>query len=336
MAGALLDRQCYEWHMAQGSSQAHRVAVLVADNSNPFEAACAIEVFGGGTAPDAPALYDVRLCSPGRRARMRDDLFTMLTAGSLAALEDADTIVVPNRPDVTAGHRPAVLAAIRQAHARGARLVGLCTGAFTLAEAGVLDGRRATVHWLLAEEFRSRHPRVNLTPDVLYVDDGDVLTSAGSAAALDLALHIVRLDHGAEVANTVSRRLVFSAHREGGQRQFVQHAVPARVDTSLGPVLEWARDRLDQPLTIAAIADRAGLSAATLHRRFQTQLGTTPWAWLTAERTALACRLIETETLTLESVARRSGLGTTTNLRTLIKRHTGLSPSAYAARFSHS
>jgi AraC family transcriptional regulator, transcriptional activator FtrA len=320
--------------MAQGSSQLHRVAVLVADNSNPFEVACAVEVFGGGTAPDAPALYDVQLCSPGRRARMRDDVFTMLTTGALAALDDADTVVVPNRPDVSAPNRPVVLAAIRKASARGARLVGLCTGAFTLAEAGVLDGRRATVHWLLADEFRDRHPQVQLTPDVLYVDDGDILTSAGSAAALDLALHIVRLDHGAEVANTVSRRLVFSAHRDGGQRQFVQHAVPTRPDTSLGPVLEWARDRLDQPLTVALLADRAGMSVATLHRRFQTQLGTTPWAWLTAERTALACRLIETESLTLEGVARRSGLGTTANLRTLIKRSTGLSPSAYAARFS--
>jgi transcriptional regulator GlxA family with amidase domain len=310
------------------------MAVLVADNSNPFEVACAIEVFGGGTAPDAPALYDVQLCSPGRRARMRDGLFTMLTTGALAGIEHADTLVVPNRPDVDAPNRPAVLAAIRQAHARGTRLVGLCTGAFTLAEAGVLDGRRATVHWLLAEQFRSRHPQVELTPDVLYVDDGDILTSAGSAAALDLALHIVRLDHGAELANQVSRRLVFSAHRDGGQRQFVQQAIPARADTSLGPLLEWARDRLDQPLTVTALAERAGMSAATLHRRFQTQVGLTPWAWLTAERTALACRLIETEALTLESVARRSGLGTPANLRTLIKRHTGLSPSAYAARFA--
>jgi AraC family transcriptional activator FtrA len=271
--------------MPQGSSQLHRVVVVVDDNSNPFEVACATEVFGGGMAPDAPALYDVRLCSPGQRARMRGDLFTMLTASSLAAVDDADTVIVPNRPDVWAPNRPAVLAAIRSAHARGARLVGLCTGAFTLAEAGVLDGRRATVHWLLATQFRSRYPAVDLTPDVLYVDDGDILTSAGSAAALDLALHIVRRDHGAEIANTVSRRMVFSAHRDGGQRQFVQHPVPAHVDTSLGPVLEWARDRLDQPLTVAAIAGRAGLSVATLHRRFQAQLATTPWAWLTAERT---------------------------------------------------
>jgi len=320
--------------MAQESSQAHQIVMLVSDNSNPFEVACAMEVFNGGIAPDAAALYRVRLCSPGRRARMREDLFTMVTADSLAAVEEADTVVVPNRPDVSAPHRPAVLAAIRRAHARGARLVGLCTGAFTLAEAGVLDGRRATVHWLLAEEFRRRHPAVDLTPDVLYVDDGDILTSAGSAAALDLALHIVRRDHGAKVANRVSRRLVFSAHRDGGQRQFVEYAMPARADTSLGPVLEWARDRLGQPLTVAALADRAGVSVATLHRRFQTHLGTTPLAWLTAERTALARMLIETEALTLEGVARRSGLGTTANLRALIKRSTGLSPSAYAAKFS--
>jgi transcriptional regulator GlxA family with amidase domain len=227
-----------------------------------------------------------------------------------------------------------VLAAIARAHARGARLVGLCTGAFALAEAGVLDGRRATVHWQLADAFRRRFPQVHLEPDLLYVDDGDVLTSAGSAAALDLGLHIVRRDYGAEVANHVSRRLVFAAFREGGQRQFIERPVPTASDQSLIPLLDWAREHLDQNLTITDLTRRAGMSAATLHRHFQAQLGTTPLAWLTMERVTLACRLIEQGAMTFETVARRTGLGTTANLREKVRRQTGLSPSEYRSRFA--
>lgn len=190
------------------------------------------------------------------------------------------------------------------------------------------------MHWQLAAEFRGRYPSVDLQPDVLYVDDGDILTSAGSAAALDLALHIVRADHGAEIANQVSRRLVFAAFRDGGQRQFIEHPMPAHRDESLAAVLGWARERLAEPLTVAALARQAGLSAATLHRRFQDELATTPLAWLTAERVTLACRLIETDRLSLDAVARRAGLGTTANLRNRVKRQTGLSPSAYGRRYA--
>lgn len=159
--------------------------------------------------------------------------------------------------------------------------MGFCSGAFTLAEAGVLDGRRATTHWQWADSFRERFPAVRLEADVLFVDDGDILTAAGSAAALDLGLHLVRRDHGAEVANSVSRRLVFAAHRDGGQRQFVERPVPDVPDASLAPVLVWAQERLGEPLTVAGLAARAAVSQATLHRRFRAQLGTTPLAWLT-------------------------------------------------------
>jgi transcriptional regulator GlxA family with amidase domain len=219
------------------------------------------------------------------------------------------------------------------AFARGARLVGFCSGAFTLAEAGVLNGRRATAHWQWADSFRARFPSVQLEPDVLFVDDGDILTAAGSAAALDLGLHVVRRDHGAEVANSVSRRLVFAAHRDGGQRQFVQRPMPDLPDESLAPVLVWAQERLDSPLTVSSLAGRAAVSPATLYRRFQAQLGTTPLAWLTGERLALACRLIERGESRFEVVARRSGLGTAANLRTLMRRETGITPSAYKRRF---
>jgi transcriptional regulator GlxA family with amidase domain len=264
---------------------------------------------------------------------MRDGLFVFQPTGSWEAVDHADTLIVPNSPDVETPHRPAVLDAIRRARARRARLVGLCTGAFTLAEAGVLDGRPATVHWQLADRFRSRFPAVDLQPDVLFVDDGDILTSAGSAAALDLGLHIVRVDHGAEIASHVSRRLVFAAYRDGGQRQFIDRPVTSRPGQSLGPVLAWAQERLDEQLTVASMAKRAGVSPATLHRRFQAEIGTTPWAWLTGERVALACRMIEQGSSGLDEVARRSGLGSTANLRDHFKRQTGCSPSAYRARF---
>ncbi|MFD3513978.1 GlxA family transcriptional regulator [Streptomyces sp. NPDC058657] len=325
--------------MAKESSHArtaagpHRVVVIVDENSNPFELGCSTEVFGLRRPELRRELYDFTLCSPEPRTVMRDGFFTLTGVAGLEAADTADTLIVPNRPDVEVPRRPAVLDAVRRAHARGARLIGFCSGAFTLAEAGVLDGRRATAHWQWADSFRARFPGVRLESDVLFVDDGDILTAAGSSAALDLGLHVVRLDHGAEVANAVSRRLVFAAHRDGGQRQFVERPMPDLPDESLGPVLVWAQERLDSPLTVAALAARAAVSPATLHRRFRAQLGTTPLAWLTGQRLALACRLIERGESRSEVVARRSGLGTAANLRALMRRERGISPAAYRARF---
>ncbi|MFD9571941.1 helix-turn-helix domain-containing protein [Streptomyces sp. NPDC059982] len=311
----------------------HRVVVIVDENSNPFELGCATEVFGLRRPEIGRDLYHFTLCSPEPHTLMRDGFFTLTGVADLEAADAADTLIVPNRPDIEVPRRPAVLDAVRRAHARGARLVGFCSGAFTLAEAGILDGRRATAHWQWADSFRTRYPSVQLESDVLFVDDGDILTAAGSAAALDLGLHVVRRDHGAEVANSVSRRLVFAAHRDGGQRQFVERPMPDLPDESLAPVLAWAQERLDSPLTVSGLAARAAVSPATLHRRFQAQLGTTPLAWLTGERLALACRLIERGESRFEVVARRSGLGTAANLRTLVRRETGITPSAYKRRF---
>ncbi|MGW1769646.1 GlxA family transcriptional regulator [Streptomyces sp. NPDC002073] len=328
--------------MSQESSRAggtadagpHRVVVIVDENSNPFELGCATEIFGLRRPEIGRTLYDFRLCSPEPRTLMRDGFFTLTGVADLAAAEAADTLIVPNRPDTEVPRRPAVLDAVRRAHARGARLLGFCSGAFTLAEAGVLDGRRATAHWQWAESFRTRFPAVRLESDVLFVDDGDILTAAGSAAALDLGLHVVRRDFGAEVANAVSRRLVFAAHRDGGQRQFVERPLPDLPDESLAPLLAWVQERLDAPLSVSDLAARAAVSPATLHRRFRAQLGTTPLAWLTGERVSLACRLIERGESRLEVVARRSGLGTTANLRALMRRETGLSPRQYRSRFA--
>ncbi|MGW1947672.1 GlxA family transcriptional regulator [Streptomyces sp. NPDC001940] len=311
----------------------HRVVVIVDENSNPFELSCAIEVFGLRRPELGRELYDFQLCSPRTRTVMRDGFFTLTDIADLDAAESADTLIVPNRPDTDVPRRPAVLDAVRRAHARGARLIGFCSGAFTIAEAGLLDGRRAACHWMWADSFRSRFPGVHLEPDVLFVDDGDILTASGSASALDLGLHVVRRDHGAEIANAVSRRLVFAAHRDGGQRQFVERPVPAVPDESLAPLLAWAQERIGEPLSVTDLAAHAAVSPATLHRRFRAELGTTPLAWLTGERVALACRLIERGEERLDVVAARSGLGTAANLRARLRRETGLSPSAYRRRF---
>jgi AraC family transcriptional activator FtrA len=310
------------------------VVVLVDEGSNPFELGVATELFGLRRPELDRPWYSFALCAAAPSVTMHLGMFTLSGVAGLDAADAADTLIVPNRPDPLTTASPAVLDAIARAAERGARLVSFCTGAFTLADAGVLDGRRATTHWRWADEFVQRYPLVSLEPDVLFVESGNVLTAAGSAAALDLGLHLIRRDHGAEIANAVSRRLVFSGHRDGGQRQFVERPVPTVADTSLAPLLAWARERLDQPLTVPDLAARVAASPATLHRRFQAELGTTPLAWLTLERVTLACRLIERGELQLDRVAGASGLGTTANLRAQVRRHTGLTPSAYRRRFS--
>ncbi|MFF0385253.1 GlxA family transcriptional regulator [Streptomyces sp. NPDC004286] len=324
--------------MAQESShvrRTHQVAVLVDAGTNPFEVGVATELFGlprpelGLRVPP----YEVTLCAPTPEVRMNHGFFTLTGVAGLDAVDGADTLVVPGRPDNVVPREAPVRDAIRCAHARGARVVSFCTGTFALAEAGLLDGRRATTHWKWADTFRRLHPGVLLEPDVLFVDDGDVLSASGSAAALDLGLYLWQRDHGAEIANAVSRRLVFAAHRDGGQRQFVERPLPEVPDGSLGPLLAWAQERLGEPLTVADLAARAAVSPATLHRRFRDRLGTTPLAWLTGERVALACRLIERGEARIDVVAARCGLGTAANLRARLRRETGLSPSDYRKRF---
>ncbi|MCE6994557.1 helix-turn-helix domain-containing protein [Saccharothrix sp. S26] len=316
--------------MPPGSS--HRVVMIVDSGSNPFELGVGTELFGLRRPELGRPWYSFGLSALGP-VRMNHGFFTLTGVPSLGEVEHADTVIVSNRPDSWIRPPEPVLEAVRRAHDRGARLVSFCTGAFTLAHAGLLDGRRATTHWQWAGLFREMFPQVELVPDVLYAQDGPFWTAAGSAAALDLGLHLIREDHGAEVANAVSRRLVFAAHRDGGQRQFVRRPVPDVPDQSLADVLTWARARLDEPVTVASLAARAAVSQATLHRRFQAELGTTPLAWLTAERVDLARSLIERGETRLDVVARRSGLGSPSTLRTHFHRRTGLTPSAYRARF---
>jgi AraC family transcriptional regulator, transcriptional activator FtrA len=314
----------------ESSHLRHRIGLLVDEGSNPFELACMTEVLGIDRPEVGGLLYDLRLCAPQPCTTMRQEFFVMTGTAGLDLLDDVDTVIVPNRPDTDRPHLPEVLEALRRAHARGARMIGMCSGAFTLAEAGLLNGRSATVHWQWADRFRAAYPQVDLRPDVLFVDDGNILTAAGSASALDLALHVVALDHGASTAAAVARCLVFSAHRPGGQRQFIETPLPhsPQVDP-LARVLEWASEHLDHRLEIATLAARAGLSRATLHRRFRSELGITPLAWIHAQRIAHARRLLETTDLPIEHVARLAGLGTSTTLRNHIQAATGLSPRDY-------
>lgn len=308
--------------------------MIVDDGSNPFELGVATELFGLRRPELDRPWYDFALCSATPSTELHLGMFTLSGVGGLDLLRTADTVIAPNRPDPEVPPSPAVLAAIRDAAQRGARLVSFCTGAFSLAAAGVLDGRRATTHWKWADLFARTHPSVRLEPDVLFVEDGPVFTSAGSAAALDLGLHVISLDHGAEVAAAVSRRLVFAVHRDGGQRQFVERPVPSVPDTSLASLLTWALERLDQPLGIPELAARAAVSVATLHRRFRAELGVTPLEWLTSERVSVACRLIERGESRFDVVARLSGLGGVSNLRAQMRRRVGVGPREYRSRFS--
>ena len=312
----------------------HTVAVVVSDGVNPFEAAVACEVFG----LDRPELgvpwYRFLVCAPQRRVATTGG-FAMDVPHGLDAAAAADTVIVPAAPVERRTMEPAVLEALQVAHARGARMVSFCSGAFTLAEAGLLDGRRATTHWLYTGQFRVRFPRVRLDPDVLFVDDGDVLTSAGTAAGIDLALHLVRLDHGAEIANAVARRMVVPPHRDGGQAQFVQapHVPRTSDDGAIPRLLDELRGELDADLDVAQMASRALMSPRTFARRFREVTGTTPARWLARQRIEYAQQLLESTELDIELVAARSGLGSGATLRDRFRRELGTTPTAYRRTF---
>jgi len=249
-------------------------------------------------------------------------------------IEHAGTVIVPGWRDLDEPLPRGLLRALLRAHARGARLVSICSGAFVLAATGLLDGRRATTHWRYAARFARRFPRVQLVPDVLYVDEGQLLTSAGSAAGLDLCLHLVRRDYGAAVANQVARRLVIAPHREGGQSQFVAEPVPAADEGSpLAPVLEWALRSLREPISVRRLARRAGMSERTFCRRFDAHLGTSPARWLIAQRVIAAQRLLETTALPIETIAERTGMGTAANLRHHFRAQIRTTPLRYRRSF---
>jgi transcriptional regulator GlxA family with amidase domain len=306
----------------------HHVTVLALPDVVAFDLSTPAQIFG-----NEPGRYAFSACGarPGRVPTTTG--FALHVERGLEAVAEADTVLVPGLRPAQWPPSPVVLDALRAAHVRGARVASICTGAFVLAHAGLLDGRRATTHWAHAEQLAARYPAVSVDPGVLYVDEGDVLTSAGVAAGIDLCLHLVRRDHGAEVANAAARRIVVAPHRDGGQAQFVEAPLPATGARGLAPTRAWAAQRLREPLTVAAMAGHAGCSERTFARRFQAETGTTPLQWLLGQRVLHARRLLEATDLAVEDVAGEAGFGTAASLRSHFRRATATTPLAYRRSF---
>ncbi|WP_238481206.1 transcriptional regulator FtrA [Dyella telluris] len=310
-----------------------RVAALVYDGLCTFEFGIAVEMFGLPR-PELPEGYIFGLCAVDPGPMRAAGGMQVSADGGLEQLAAAGTIIVPGWRGVDAVPPEPLLDALRAAHARGARLMSFCSGVFVLAATGLLDGRRATTHWRYVDALAQRYPRVRVEPDVLYVDEGQLLTSAGSAAALDLSLHLIRRDYGPEAANTVARRAVVPAHRDGGQAQFIQSPLPAQGD-GLGKLLEWMRRHLDQSLPVSVLAERARMSERTLLRRFEEATGCSPKQWLTRERLGRARELLEGSGMGVDRVAQVCGFGSTDTLRHHFRQHLQLSPARYRERFTH-
>lgn len=306
------------------------VGLAVTDGMLHFELSVAYEVFGTDLPAAAGCWYHLGVHG---RGPVRFGAFRLEPDRGLDRLPEADTVIVPGWADVDVEPPADLVDAVRAAHEAGARVASLCTGAFVLAAAGLLDGRRATTHWAHTEALAARHPRVEVDPDVLYVDNGTVLTSAGKAAAMDLCLHLVRLDHGSALANTVARRLVVPPHRAGGQAQFVTAPVPEQDTHPLSELLPWVTERLDQPLTVEDLARRANLSTRQLGRHFRTATGTTPLQWLLTQRIRRAQELLETSADSIDAVAAATGMGTATTLRRHFNRAVGVPPDTYRRTF---
>lgn len=311
----------------------HRVTVLVLPSVVPFDLGVPVQVFGYPRTDLGARRYAMTICAPRRGPVPTSGGFSIHAEHGLEALRRAQTIVVPGVDDVSRPVPRAVLNALADAHTRGARLVSICTGAFVLAAAGVLDGRTATTHWLDVAEFAARFPRVRLDPDVLYVDEGRVLTSAGVASGIDLCLHIVRRDHGAAVANAVARRLVVAPHRSGGQAQFVPQPVPEPSGATLESTRTWVLGRLAEPLTVGRMAAHAGMSLRTFARRWRAESGTSPLQWLLRQRILAAQQLLESTDLPMIRVAEACGFGSVVSLRAHFRRELGTSPLSYRRAF---
>jgi transcriptional regulator GlxA family with amidase domain len=303
------------------------VAVVAFDGVVLGDLAVPCEVFGR-----AGDRYDVRVCSAARR--VRSEHVALDVPWRLSTLARAHTVIVPGVHDLDAPVPREIVRAVRRAIARGARVASICTGAFVVAATGALDGKRATTHWRAAAELARRHPAVMVDPDVLYVDNGGILASAGAAAAFDLCLHVVRRDLGAEAAAAVARAAVMPLERAGGQAQFIAHPPPTHDAGSLEPVLAWIERDLRRDLTLAALARRAATSTRTFSRRFREQLGTTPARWIARARVRRAQRLLETTRLSVERVADDVGFGSATVLRAHFGRAVGTSPQAYRRAFA--
>jgi AraC family transcriptional regulator, transcriptional activator FtrA len=310
-----------------------RVAVLAYDRLSTFEFGIAVEIFGLPRPELNLDWYQFRVCSldPGP-LKATGGIMVQPPAG-VRALRGAGTIVIPGWRDPNECPPAALLAAVRAAHARGARLVTICSGVFVVAATGLLDGKRATTHWRYVDRLRALYPKIRLEPDVLFVDEGTILTSAGSAAGIDLCLHIVRGDYGAEIANQVARRLIVPPQREGGQSQFIPAPIRSDRADGLSRVLEWAQRRLSEPLSVDRLADRAAMSPRTFARRFREETGTTPHRWLTHQRLLAAQRRLEASSESVDAIAEAVGLQTAATLRLHFRRLLRTTPTAYRRQF---
>jgi AraC family transcriptional activator FtrA len=310
-------------------SAMHRVVALVRPVQSTFELGCAAEVFGTSRA-GIPQYYEFEVCTEKPGTVPTTAGYAMSVARGLSALDSADTVLVPGWKPVEAPLSARVRRALLRAHGRGARIVTICTGVFALARTGLLDGRSATTHWAVADRLREEFPQVEVELDVLYVDHGDVATSAGAGAGIDLCLHLVRRDHGAAHAALVARHMVLPPHRDGGQAQYVPSP---RSPDALDGLLEWADTRLGTPLSVGDLAAHLNVSPRTLARRFADQLGTSPGAWLLSRRVTQARTLLEETNLPVEAIATRVGLASAVNLRRRFFAKVGTTPGAYRRAF---
>lgn len=318
----------------------HSVAILAYDGMSGFESGLAAEIFGMTELSERFSAgierpwYTMRLCAAEPEVRMIGGATVRVPYG-LADLADADTVIIPSVRDVDAPAAPELIEAIGAARDRGARLVSICSGAFALAEAGVLDGRQATTHWIYVDLLAQRYPAVEVDPAPLYVDGGAVLTSAGCAAGLDLCLHIVRSDRGAQVANDVARRLVVAPHRAGGQAQYIETPVPEpTTDGRVAAGMAWALEHLDSPITLDELAARSAMSRRSYLRQFAKATGTTPIKWLIEQRVAASLPLLESSSLSVEQIASRVGFESTVTFRHHFGRKMRTTPSDYRSAFT--
>jgi transcriptional regulator GlxA family with amidase domain len=313
----------------------HTVAVLALDGVIAFDLATPIEVFTRTRLPDGRVPYRVRICAATEEVDA--GAFTLNAPFGLDTLAEADTIILPGCQNPAAPVPAEVLDGLRRAAAEGTRVASICTGAFVLAATGLLDGQRATTHWVAAALLADLHPAVEVDPDVLYVDNGQFLTSAGAAAGLDLCLHMIRRDHGSAVAADAARLSVMPLERDGGQAQFIVHEQPpAPLGSVMDPLLRWMEDNARRELTLDDLAGHAGMSTRTLNRRFREQTGTTPLQWLHRARIRQAQYLLETTTHAVDRIAAQVGFGSPTAFRDRFKRLVGTSPNAYRKAFRSS
>ncbi|MEU9911426.1 helix-turn-helix domain-containing protein [Streptomyces sp. NPDC051001] len=311
------------------------VAAVLLDGVHPFELGVICEVFGIDRSDEGLPTYDFAVASAeGPSLTTHVGGLTVGTPYGLERLEEADLIAVPAGADyVVRDYPPELLDALRRAVGRGARVLSVCSGVFVLGAAGLLDGRRCSVHWRQADELAVRNPRAVIEPDVLYVDEDPVITSAGTAAGIDACLHIVRKEQGPEVANKIARRMVVPPHRDGGQAQYIERPLPKNSCDTVGEVLVWMEHHLDEDVTVEQLADRAHMSPRTFARRFQQETGTTPYRWILGQRVLLAQHLLEATDETVDAVAGRTGFGTAAALRHQFVRALGTTPNAYRRAF---